>query len=345
MGFLEGFKKSIKRSADEDASDLNKEQDLNKPKEQKYFFISCQKTADKEYLRSFIDDLFKSDTPSKIRSHEYRGRYYPKRFAEVFDEEMIKTDERRFFSIDSEKISFTVRSERLDEVLSLILIIDYDLADSLYTQIEKFIIREAVLAFETDLHDISIQNQTEINMLEWMGENPDDYPKCESSRNGVMEIDIKKNPGYVFKTKGYSLCAAYRMWFGSDSCRIFDRDTLRNYPAYENVTIDNDVTRITLYEDIKDYRNNRDKQLEFRNELHIDEIAERLIKQEMTEYRDNSDSEINIQEGQFSHGGVRLIQTYLKDGRTVSRSKADSVEERELDANGKEVFKIIKTLK
>ena len=42
--------------------------------------------------------------------------------------------------------------------------------------------------------------------------------------------------------------------------------------------------------------------------------------------------------------GVRLIQTYLKDGEIAHRSVADSVEERELDEDGKEVFKVIKEL-
>ena len=53
------------------------------------------------------------------------------------------------------------------------------------------------------------------------------------------------------------------------------------------------------------------------------------------------DPEINIQEGSFEHGGVRLIQTYLKNGSIAHRSKADSVEIRELDADGKEVFRDI----
>ena len=53
---------------------------------------------------------------------------------------------------------------------------------------------------------------------------------------------------------------------------------------------------------------------------------------------------MNIMEGQFEHGGVRLIQTYLKEGEITHRSEADSVEERELDSNGEEVFRIVKDL-
>ena len=305
---------------------------------QKYIFISCKKTVNKQKLYDFIQLLLKYDTPKKISTNEYKNggriKYYPKRLSEAFE----------LFSIDGEKISFIIRCERLDEALQLILIIDYDISEQLYSEIEQLIIEEAVLASERDSHDDAIQNQTEINMLEWMGENPADYPQRQSSRNNVMEIDIEKNPGYMYKALGYRLGASYRMWFGTDSYEIFDRDILKNYSCFENVTIGNDVTRITLYENIEDYRNNRDKQWRFRNELHIDDIALKMIEKEKEIYKKYADPEVNIMEGQFEHGGVRLIQTYLKDGEITHRSEADSVEERELDLNGEEVFRIVKDL-
>lgn len=315
---------------------------------QKYFFISCKKTVNKQKLYDFIQLLMKYDTPKKISTNEYKNggriKYYPKRFSEAFEAEMTDLNERKLFSIDGEKLSFIIRCERLDEALQLILIIDYDISEQLYSEIEQLIIEEAVLASERDSHDDAIQNQTEINMLEWMGENPADYPQRQSSRNNVMEIDIEKNPGYMYKALGYRLGASYRMWFGVDSYEIFDRDILKNFSCFENVTIGNDVTRITLYENIEDYRNNRDKQWRFRNELHIDDIALKMIEKEKEIYKKYADPEVNIMEGQFEHGGVRLIQTYLKDGEITHRSEADSVEERELDSNGEEVFRIVKDL-
>lgn len=314
-----------------------------------YFFISCKKTIDKQKLYDFIQVLLKYDTPTKISSHEYRNggknRYFPKRLNEAFDAEMTEANERKFLSLSGEKITFTIRSERCDEAVLLILLIDNDISDKLYPKLEELINEEAVMAFETDSHDHDIQNQSEINMLEWMGENSKDYPKRKSSRDNVMEIDIQKNPGYVYKVKGYRFCATYRMWFGSDSYRIFDRDVLRNFSCFENVVTGNDVTRVTLYENIKDYRDNREKQWKFRKALHIDEIAQKMIEEEKEDYKQSADPEVNIMEGEFEHGGVRLIQTFLKDGEIAHRSDADSVEERELDANGKEVFKIVKELR
>lgn len=101
-----------------------------------------------------------------------------------------------------------------------------------------------------------------------------------------------------------------------------------------------------MYEHIEDYRKqeNCQKQWEFRKKLHIDEIGRRIQEEEKEAYKRDADPEINIQEGNFEHGGVRQIQTYLKNGNVAHRSEADSVEIRELDAGGKEVFKEIKAL-
>ena len=106
------------------------------------------------------------------------------------------------------------------------------------------------------------------------------------------------------------------------------------------------MARSIALEMISDYNKkaNRNKQMEFRKALSIDEIADKLKREEDEEIKRNADPEINIKEGNFEHGGVRLIQTYLKDGELAHRSEADSVEERELDENGKEVFIIIKEL-
>ena len=97
-----------------------------------YFFISCKKTIDKQKLYDFIQVLLKYDTPIKISSHEYRNggknRYFPKRLNEAFDAEMTEANERKFLSLSGEKITFTIRSERCDEAVLLILLIDNDIS-------------------------------------------------------------------------------------------------------------------------------------------------------------------------------------------------------------------------
>ena len=68
------------------------------------------------------------------------------------------------------------------------------------------------------------------------------------------------------------------MWFGKGAYELLDKDSLRSFPCYENIVLDNDVTRITLYENILEYdkKENRDKQREFLKELRIEEISNRI---------------------------------------------------------------------
>lgn len=313
-------------------------------RKRKAFFISCKDTIEKKKLYEFILVLLRYATPAKIGASQYGSghsvRYYPKRLPEAFESEMDEANERFSFRLDGDGFLFVMRKERLSRFLSLNISFDYDTADKIFPEIERFIIEEAVMASESDSHDEIVQNECLISQFKYLDEDPSSFPKCKGTLEEI-EIDIEKNPGYVYKTQGLHLGGFYRMWFGEDSYAFWDKSELRNFQCFENTVLGNDVTRITLYEHIEDYRNreNRQKQWEFRKKLHIDETARRMQEEEKEAYKQNADPEINIQEGSFEHGGVRLIQTYLKNGSIAHRSKADSVEIRELDADGKEVFR------
>ena len=258
---------------------------------------------------------------------------------------MDESNERIRFHVYGEGFMFVVRKERLNKFFSVSLSFDYDTADKAFPEIERFIVEEAVMASESDSYDEMVQNEPYISQLELLNEDPSGYPKCKGELEKI-EIDVEKNPGFVYKAQGLHLGAFYRMWFGEESYAFLDKSDLRSFPCFENIVLENDVTRITLYEHIEDYRKpeNRQKQWEFRKKLHIDETGRRMQEEEKEAYKRDADPEINIQEGSFEHGGVRLIQTYLKNGNIAHRSEADSVEIRELDAGGKEVFKEVKAV-
>lgn len=315
----------------------------------KDFFISCKDSIDKQKLYGFFQILLQYVTPRKIGASQYGSghsvRYYPKRLPEAFEAEMDESNERIRFHVYGEGFMFVVRKERLNKFFSVSLSFDYDTADKAFPEIERFIVEEAVMASESDSYDEMVQNEPYISQLELLNEDPSGYPKCKGKLEKI-EIDVEKNPGFVYKTQGLHLGAFYRMWFGEESYAFLDKSDLRSFPCFENIVLENDVTRITLYEHIEDYRKpeNRQKQWEFRKKLHIDETGRRMQEEEKEAYKRDADPEINIQEGSFEHGGVRLIQTYLKNGNIAHRSEADSVEIRELDADGKEVFKEVKAV-
>ena len=317
----------------------------------KEYNISVNESIDKAILYELITALVEYVTPKKIQAYQYKSgkkyRYYPKRLSEAFEEEMSESNKRIRFTLDGDEFHFLIKKERLDKCIRIIFALQYNLPEELFEKIEKFILDEAIMASESDYKDEIKQNSKSIYILEngQETENPNGG-RIIGYKVEPISSDFQNYPGYRFISYGYELGAFYRMWFGKGAYEILDKDALRNFPCYENIVLDNDVTRITLYDDISNYdkKENREKQMDFRKELRIDEIALKLKQEEAEERKNNSDPEINIQEGNFEHGGVRLVQTYMKDGEIVHRSEADSVEERELDENGKEVFSIIKEL-
>ena len=314
----------------------------------KTILISCKKNISIQRIFNLFQIILKYKEPTQFKAKHYANKKYykfnEKKYVEAFNKEMNVSDDDIRFHLDWNGGSGSVICYKEDIAFRIHLELDeQDVA--LYNEVEKFIIENAIMAGESNSHDLNIQNQRFIHMLEWLGEDASSYPKCKGLLEDV-EIDIAKNPGYMVNARGFDFAAFYRMWYGKAAYEMFDKDSLRSFACYENIVLDNDVTRITLYDNIFDYKKqeNRNKQLEFRAYVHLDEIVNRVKQEELVERQKNLDPEINIKQGIFEHGGVRLIQTFLKDGENVRRSLADSVEEVEMDENGKEIFRAIKEL-
>jgi len=317
--------------------------------ESRSFFIACRKSVTKQKLYDFIHILIEYVEPTSFKANHFTDgkpkKYNYNKMVTAFESEMDELNlEDIHFVLRWENGDFSIFCKKNEVPLRIHLLINDDAALKIHSEIEKIIVEEAIIAHELNARDDAIQNQRFIQQLKWLGENPDEYPKCMGSSE--EEIDIIRNPGYTFRSKGLLFGSFYRMWYGKEAYKLFDKEILREYPCYENVILDNDVTRITLYESILDYKKkeNREKQWGFRKALNLDEIANKLKNEEIEELKQRNDPEINIKEGKFEHGGVRLIQTYIKNGEIAHRSEADSVEERELDEKGKEVYCEIKTL-
>lgn len=311
--------------------------------------ISCSKTIDKQKIYVFFAEIYRNTVPKKFKANHYKnGKHY--KFSEdkfkkaFFDEISVLEDDIRI-NMQCDGIDVSLICYKVDVAFRIFIAINDDIYYRTKTLLDGFIVDNAIIASETNALDTAIQNQRFIHMLEWMGENPDDYPKCKGKIE-EYEIDTPRNPGYRVAARGFMLAAFYRMWFGRDAYELFDKDALRSFPCYENIVLENDVTRITLYENILDYKKkeNRDKQWEFRKKLHLDEIASRIKKEEEIERNRMMNPLMDIIQGSFEHGGVRLIRTYLKDGENVKRAEADTVEESELDEKGNVLFRVTKEL-
>ena len=92
-------------------------------------------------------------------------------------------------------------------------------------------------------------------------------------------IDIECNPGHHHLKAGIWFGAYHCMWFGKDFYQYIPKEKLKVFSdCYENIELENEVLRITLYEDMWDYENplNRNRQWDFRRSVGIDEVAHSL---------------------------------------------------------------------
>ncbi|WP_026652753.1 hypothetical protein [Butyrivibrio proteoclasticus] len=250
--------------------------------------ISCSKHIDKQEIYHLFKKILSFvDSPKFKAKHFANGRchkYNENKFSKAFYEEMSVTDDDIRFTLEWPNGKASIICYKVDVAYRIRVSIDESADVRIQQELENFIIKNAIMAGEADVHDMAIQNQRYIHMLEWLGEKPDDYPKCKGNTE-EYEIDISKNPGYWVVARGMDFAAFYRMWFGKDAYKLFDKDVLREFPCYENVILDNDVTRITLYQNILEYKKkeNRDKQWEFREKTHLDKIAAQIKKDEEDE--------------------------------------------------------------
>ena len=70
------------------------------------------------------------------------------------------------------------------------------------------------------------------------------------------------------------------MWFGKEYYQYISKEKLQSFTnCYENCELENEVTRITLYENMWDYAKteNREIQWDFRRSVGMDEVAHKIL--------------------------------------------------------------------
>lgn len=297
-------------------------------------------------VKNYIDFIINQFTPSRMRGLHYKtGKHY--KYTQNNFQNLIKVElNHKDFNIrlvDDERFFYAIGDET-NEIITMVVCLEGSLVDNQFiNSFETFFVDKGIFAYEHDLIDDINQNIKIASMLHKEEGGIEDF-SFYINENGREMVDIEKNPGHSHKAYGVWYGAWYRMWFGKEYYKYIDKNELHTYSGYETSILENDVTRITLYENIWVYNTpaSRKKQWEFRSKLHIDDIAHRLIEEEKENIKADSEIEINI--GQFRHGGVRLIRTYLKDGKPAKKSVADSVEEVEYSKEGKILFRDISNI-
>lgn len=149
-------------------------------------------------------------------------------------------------------------------------------------------------------------------------------------------VDIEFNPGHSHRPNGIWFGSCWMMWYGKEYSKYIPMEVLANFKnCYENKIISNNCIRITLYENPWDYdkKENRDIQWDFRRSVGVDEVARALESND--KYNTDIDAAIEIIEGIFEHGGIRLIKYYYdSDGKLIEKSKAIEEKTYELGDKG-----------
>ena len=290
--------------------------------------IVCPKKSYEEII-GIHEMLLSYFTPTRIKLKNHKNNHFvtynEKKVEKLLKDEMLKDDYEIYIKdINNSFRVMTGWSNRV--VLISITLMEILVDDVLIKEIDNIFSQNGIVGLQHSLDDYVEQNGTS--------------RKSKRNYQGCYEMNIEHNPGYFHVVDGIWFGSCYRMWFGKEFYQYISKEKLQSFAnCYENCELENEVTRITLYENMWDYakEENRQRQWDFRRSVGMDEVAH-ILEEEKTK-RKVTDSEIEIQTGNFSHGGVRLINQYFdEEGNIVCKSKAKKVKIAEYSADGKIIF-------
>lgn len=148
--------------------------------------------------------------------------------------------------------------------------------------IDKYMAEDGIVAYKCTMEDFFWQNETSISSYTCRKRGLEGL-KFTTSKIGLPEkiVDIEYNPGHSHRYEGVWFGSCYQMWFGRPYYEFISKERLQSFRnCHENVELENDAIRITLYEDIWDFDNpaNRERQWDFRRSMGVDEVAHALLE-------------------------------------------------------------------
>lgn len=148
--------------------------------------------------------------------------------------------------------------------------------------VDKLMLDRGMLAYKCSQEDIFWQNMQDISIYEFYHRSMKGLRIIKSPlKIHELIIDIEKNPGHSHNIRRVWFGAWHKMWFGEEYYQFVSKERLERYKnCYENKYLGNNVIRVTLFEDIWDFENkrNRKRQRKFRRYMKIDRVAKRYRK-------------------------------------------------------------------
>lgn len=160
-----------------------------------------------------------------------------------------------------------------------------------------------------------------------------------------LRADPEQFAAHTHEHEGIWFGCCYEMWFGRDYDKYIPLEKLKSFKECKlNETLDNDTVHIILYDAPDEFSTERsvERAWAFRKHTDCDCAAEFWEKRVHELAREAGHFTYEIEEGNFPHGGIRLLKTYLdENGKHVNKCDAVKVHIYEGGTDGKPVFEEI----
>lgn len=288
--------------------------------------------------------LFK---PDRMKLQNYKkGKfisYNEKIFIEEMNKEIINSNYSIFVKDYKNSITCFLNYDSPGiSILTATLAYDIfrDNEEKIYSLTNEIMGNVGIVGRIVSSEDYFWQNNIDISMYADRNKSIKDIPLVEHPIfRGKQAVDIKKLPGYEEQVAYIWVGATWKMWFNSSYYQYVSEYGIANFEAcYSNEKISDSCRCITLYENVLDYekRENRRRQWDFKKAIKFEETVKVVKEKSVSKY---NDPHMEISNGQFEHGGVKLFTVYLDDNNnSVTKSKASKMKIVEYDQAGNVVW-------
>ncbi len=255
---------------------------------------------------------------------------------EKFDKtlnDLLKTENRFIFEAYDNQYDFRLPKKDNSYLVSFSFSVEKFLQNKtqLFSLIDEVFNKDlAYVAFACHYNDITWQNMDDLEYIKAKNQ-PYEHLKLipHPYFKEQMIVDIEQNAGHSHMVDDLWFGSCWAMWFGKDYYNYISETAIESFKdGFENVQLENGARRILLYKDIFDYDNseNRKIQQRFREVTGMDIVAHELMKKPPKDV----DPTIEILNGNFEHGGTKIMKRYLdSQNEMIEKSKAVKVEVRE----------------
>ena len=282
----------------------------------------------------------------KLTKGKFR-KYNKKKFYEALEQELVDADSSIKTCDDNNEIWVYKNHNNGKNMLFKCTLDNNTFKNNMrniFTMIDRFIIQnKAIFSYVGLLSDLFLQNNEDISEYELAGKS---LKNARIKKSDIFEdediIDIEYNPGHYHIIMGMYFGSFWKMWFGEEYFQYVPKELLKSFKdCYENKQLSENSFRITLYEDPWDFdkEENRERQWSFRKHTGIDEVAERLEEAAKNQPVDDGNTKIEIFEGEYEHGGIRICKYYYNEkDELIEKSKASKIVTYELGKSSEIVW-------